>query len=103
MDLAVGVAQLLDEKSILRLRIDMSWSLHCEEDPNYAFPEMKLLGLVPNFNIHVSVSYLYVYSRNRSQIHKCRNSEQGLAVSIPGIHKSDLLCSACSMQFYSRT
>ncbi len=69
MDLAGGGAQLLDEKSTLRLRIDISWSLHCEEDPIYAFPEMKLRDLVPNLNIHVSVSDLYVYSHIRSQIH----------------------------------
>jgi hypothetical protein len=60
VDLAVGGAQVLDEKSPLHLRIDISWSLHCEEDPIYAFPEMKLLGLVPNFHIHVSVSDLYI-------------------------------------------
>ncbi len=68
MDLAVGGAQLLDEKSTLRLRIDISWSLHCEEDPIYAFPGMKLLRLVPNFHIHVSVSDLYIPT-NRAQIH----------------------------------
>ncbi len=29
---------------------------HCKEDPNYAFPEIKLRGLVPNFHIYTSVS-----------------------------------------------
>jgi hypothetical protein len=33
---------------------------HCKEDPIYAFPEMKLRGLVPSFHIHVSVSDLYI-------------------------------------------
>ncbi len=27
---------------------------HCKEDPIYVFPEMKLLGLVPNFHIHAA-------------------------------------------------
>ncbi len=35
-------------------------SLHCTENPIYVFPEMKLRGLVPNYYIHVSVSYLYI-------------------------------------------
>jgi hypothetical protein len=30
--------------------------MHCTENPIYAFPEMKLRGLVPNSYIHVSVS-----------------------------------------------
>jgi hypothetical protein len=34
--------------------------MHCKEDPNYVFPELKLL--VPNFHIHTSVSDLYVPS-----------------------------------------
>ncbi len=29
---------------------------YCKKDPIYVFPGMKLPGLVPNFNIHVSVS-----------------------------------------------
>ncbi len=33
---------------------------HCKEGPIYVFPEIKLCGLVPNFNIHVSVSDLYI-------------------------------------------
>jgi hypothetical protein len=33
---------------------------HRKEDPIYVFPKMKLLGLVPNFNILVSVSDLYI-------------------------------------------
>jgi hypothetical protein len=30
------------------------------ENPIYVFPEMKLRGLVPSFNIHVSVNDLYI-------------------------------------------
>jgi hypothetical protein len=34
--------------------------MHCKEDSNYVFPEIKLRGLVPNFHIHTSVSDLYI-------------------------------------------
>jgi hypothetical protein len=34
--------------------------MHCTEKSIYAFPEMKLRGLVPNSYIHVSVSDLYI-------------------------------------------
>jgi hypothetical protein len=30
--------------------------LHCEEDPIYVFPDIKLRGLVPNFHFHVSLT-----------------------------------------------
>jgi hypothetical protein len=33
---------------------------HCKENLNYVVPEKKLLGLNPNFHIHVSVSDLYI-------------------------------------------
>ncbi len=33
---------------------------HCTANPIYVFPEKKLCGLVPNSNIHVSVSDLYI-------------------------------------------
>jgi hypothetical protein len=36
--------------------------LRCKEDSNYVLPEMKLSGLVPNFHIHTSVSYLKMTS-----------------------------------------
>jgi hypothetical protein len=36
------------------------YSTHCNEDPIYVFPEMKLRGLIPNIQIHVSVSDLYI-------------------------------------------
>ncbi len=34
--------------------------MHCAENLNQIFPEMKLRGLSPNFYIHVSVSDLYI-------------------------------------------
>jgi hypothetical protein len=34
--------------------------LHRKKDPIYVFPEMKLRGLFPNFQIHVSVGDLYI-------------------------------------------
>jgi hypothetical protein len=49
----LSMAQLLEEKSTFRLRIDISWSMHCKEDPVYVFPEMKLRGLVLNSYINV--------------------------------------------------
>ncbi len=36
------------------------WPLHCAENPIYVFPEIKLCSLVPNSDIHVSVSDLYI-------------------------------------------
>ncbi len=93
--------------------------------PIYIFSEIKLRGLVfpqqnynvlsLNFNIHVSVSDLYIsrislprvfcccqidttilgtYCINRSQIHDCRNWDWGHAVSFLGIHKSGFWYSA---------
>ncbi len=34
--------------------------VHCKEDSNHVFPEIKLRGLVPNFHIHTSVNNLYI-------------------------------------------
>jgi hypothetical protein len=34
--------------------------LHCTEIPIYVFPEMRLLGLVPNSYIHVSLG-IYIF------------------------------------------
>jgi hypothetical protein len=34
--------------------------LHFKEDRIFVFPEMKLRGLIPYFQIHVSVSDLYI-------------------------------------------
>jgi hypothetical protein len=36
--------------------------MHCTENSKQIFPEMKLRGLIPNFYIHVSVSFLYIPS-----------------------------------------
>jgi hypothetical protein len=33
--------------------------MHCAENSEQIFTEMKLRGLVPNFCVHVSVSDLY--------------------------------------------
>ncbi len=70
--------------------------MHYTENPIYVFLEMKLLGLVPKFYIHVSVSDLYIPRiglvclfgcskmkmadksweyMNRSQIQECGNWE----------------------------
>ena len=38
---------------------------HCKENTIYVFPEKELRGLSLNFHIHVSVSYLHVYSHVR--------------------------------------
>jgi hypothetical protein len=35
-------------------------TVHCTKNAKQVFPEMKLLGLVPNFCFHVSVSDLYI-------------------------------------------
>jgi hypothetical protein len=34
--------------------------LHCKEHPIYVLPEIKLRGLSPNFNIHISENDLYI-------------------------------------------
>ena len=65
--------------------------VHCNKNPIYVFPEMKLRGLAPSSYIHVSVSDLYIpriglpilltgkYANrsweyiNYSQIHECGN------------------------------
>jgi hypothetical protein len=35
-------------------------SVHCNENPIYVFLDWELRGLSPNFNIHASVSDLYI-------------------------------------------
>ncbi len=35
-------------------------SPHCNQKPNYLYPEKELCGLGANFHIHVSVSDLYI-------------------------------------------
>jgi hypothetical protein len=39
---------------------------HKTENSKQMFPEKELLGLSPNFHIHVSVGDLYMYSQDRS-------------------------------------
>jgi hypothetical protein len=34
--------------------------MHCNENPIYVFLYWELLGLSPNFHIHMSVSDLYI-------------------------------------------
>ncbi len=41
-------------------RILAAPQIHCNENSQQIFPEMKLRGLDPNFYIHVSVSDLYI-------------------------------------------
>jgi hypothetical protein len=33
---------------------------HCTENPMCVFPELKLRGLIPNSNIHISMGDLYI-------------------------------------------
>ncbi len=80
------------------------------------FPKRNYNVLSPNFHIPVSMSDLHQYSQdqsayfaaakladwsweyiNRTQIHECRNWEQGPAVSFLGIHESDFRYSVCLM------
>ncbi len=79
------------------------WALQCKQDPICVFPEMKLLGLVPNFHIHVSVSDLHIpkdsppkeersseyINRSQIHIHEWRNWEWGCPVSFLGISVSN--------------
>ncbi len=93
---------------------------HCTENSKQIFPEMKLLGLVPNFCIHVSVSDLYIptisppillyyvcgrswgYVNRSQEIHECRNWEWGRAVSFLGIFVSNFRYSALTKCLLSR-
>ncbi len=67
--------------------------LHCKEDPNYVFPEIKLLGLVSQFPYSYTCErFMYFQDRsiyfaaaksadrpweleyiNSSQVYECRN------------------------------
>jgi hypothetical protein len=72
---------------------------YCTENSIQIFPETELLGLFPNFNIHVSVSDLSFPMIDhgkmyKSQIHNYRNKERGRAVAFLGTQESDLVCSA---------
>ncbi len=98
---------------LLKLEFTNHMNMHCIENSKQIFPEMKFRGLVPNFCVHVSVSNLYIPTIgpptficyiafadrsweyiNRSQIHECRNWEQGRAVSFLGIFVSNFRHSA---------
>ncbi len=97
-----------NKASVLMDRRELMFSLQCKEDLIYAFPERKLLGLIPNFHIHVSGAIYKLYSQDRStyihillqqnrqtvrgniyisrtQIQECRNWERGHTVSFMGI------------------
>jgi hypothetical protein len=39
---------------------EMTTFMHCNKNSKHILPEMKLRGLIPNFNIHVSESDLYI-------------------------------------------
>ncbi len=45
--------------------------LHCTDNSKHIFPEMKLICLVPNFYIHVSVSDLYIPTIVPRQTYHC--------------------------------
>ncbi len=83
------------------------------ENLKQIFPEKEYRGLSPNFQIHVSVSELYIPTMelpflleeiqyvdgswdfiNRSQTHECRNWGWGHAIPRKGIYKRNFLCSA---------
>ncbi len=49
-----------DFNHVMIVKSNYSFLLHWTENPIYVFPEMKLLGVIPNPCIHVSVSYLYI-------------------------------------------
>ncbi len=89
---------------------------HCTENSEQIFQEMRLGCLVRNFHIHESVSNLHIRMIVRlfccskiggsivgiykllTDLGECGNWERGRAVSFLGIHKSDLVCSACGLQ-----
>ncbi len=91
-------------KSTLNLGLEVNCRMmlptfqrHCTENSKQIFTEMKLQCFIL---IH-SFMFLwaFIFFHNRSQIHECGNWERSRAVSFLGIHKSDLLCNACSMKY----
>jgi hypothetical protein len=56
---------------------------HCKEIRIYVFPEKELRSLTPNFNIHVSVSDLYIPTRS-ANLFSCSR----IGRPIRGIYKS---------------
>ncbi len=80
------------------------------ENLKQIFPEKEYRGLSPNFNIHVSVSELYISTMgqpflledicdrsweyiNRSPTHECGNWGWGRAIPRKGIYKRNCRCS----------
>ncbi len=79
------------------------------ENLKQIFPEKEYRGLSPNFNIHVSMSELYILTMvlpilleeicrlilgiNRSQTHECGNWDWGRAIPRKGIYKRNCRCS----------
>jgi hypothetical protein len=55
-----GVYRMILVYDCLRRRWIQCCLKHCKEIRIYVFPERELLGLSPNFHIHVSVSDLYI-------------------------------------------
>ncbi len=49
----------LGGETILTITMNVA-DVHCTENLNYLFPEIKLLDLVPNSYIHVSMCKLYI-------------------------------------------
>ncbi len=78
------------------------WSvlqLHCTKNPIYVFLFCELLGLSPNFHIHVSAWAIYLFPGsvadrsweyiNSSQTHEWGNWDFGLAIPFPGLFVSN--------------
>ena len=90
--------------------------MHCAENLNQIFPEMKLRGLSPNFYIQLSVRDLNISmigprtiqqnrlnncgNINRSQIQECRNWERGRTVSFLGMFVSNFRYSAYAASYH---
>jgi hypothetical protein len=72
---------------------------HCTENSKQSnIPRNETAVLHSQFP-HSCFCKRFIFSHNRSQIHECGNWERSRAVSFRGIHKSDLLCNACSMKY----
>ncbi len=55
------ISCLFNVLSLMSFKCDILFNfLHCKENPIYVFLFQELLGLSPNFHIHVSVSDLYI-------------------------------------------
>ena len=59
-----------------------SLQMHCTENLNQIFPEMKLRGLVPNFYIHVFMSDFHIHTIAPQMQHS------KIGALIVGIYKS---------------